>query len=678
MRVFSGLVLEHNLALVLLAGLVCVVGSAVTIRLYRGVLRSQGARRHGVLFLTSVSAGAAIWTTHFVAMLGYQPSAPVSFDPVLTLVSGLIAIGGSAKALWVAASAPGRMGALVGGAMLGLAIAAMHFVGMFAYRVDGPVSWSAPYIVASLMLSCLFGALALGAVKPRAANRLQAASPAALLVAGIVALHFTGMAAFEVIPMGGVSSGTDAAAVRVMALAVAVAGLIIIGTGVSSSLIDTRRIEQSDEQLRHMALHDSLTGLPNRSAFNDELTARIERGRSLAVIGIDLNRFKEINDAWGHEAGDKVLCELSTRLRTVCGERHFPARFGGDEFALITAFDGEEALQDLTARIERAFNATIRFDHVEVCTGASLGVAVYPRDGVDPQTLVRNADLAMYKAKLDRLETVCFYDAALGEKVRERRMLASDLRNAIAGNELALHYQIQTSIRTGAVIGYEALLRWTHPERGPVPPDTFIPLAEANGLILPLGEWVLRRACAEAIEWRDPLKVAVNLSAIQLTHAGLSHQIHQILIDTGLPPERLEIELTETALIKDKAQSLHVMRQIKALGVGVALDDFGTGYSSLDTLRAFPFDKIKLDKSFTDALTDDERTRAMIRAVLSMARTLSIPVLAEGIETERQLDALREESCDEAQGFLLGRPAPLDAATMTSRPAAPVARLRLA
>ena len=666
MRVVSCLFTEHALWLVVLAALMCVLGSAVTVRLYRGVLLSRGASRQGWLFLTAVSAGVAIWITHFIAMLGYEPPAPVSFDPVLTLISGLLAIAGAAISFWVAAHAPGRAGSLVGGALLGLSIAAMHFVGMFAYRVDGLVSWSVGYIVAAIILACLFGALALGAVRPRASTLREAAAPAAFLVTGIVLLHFTGMAAFQVTPMEGVSSGADAEAFQAMALAVAVAGLLIIGTGVSSYLIDAGRMQESDRKLRQMALHDALTGLPNRAAFGEKLRTRIARGRSLAVIGIDLNRFKEINDAWGHEAGDKVLCELSRRLRDICGDSHFPARFGGDEFSVIAAYDGDDALQDLAVRIERAFNEVIRFDPVEVAPGASLGVAVFPRDGADLETLVRNADLAMYKAKMDPLETICFYDSELGEKVRERRMLASDLRNAIARDELALHYQVQTSIRTGAVIGYEALLRWTHPERGDVPPSVFIPLAEANGLILPLGEWVMRRACTEAARWRDPLKVAVNLSAIQLTHAGLPRLVHQILIDTGLAPERLEIELTETALIKDKAKSLHVLRQVKALGVGVALDDFGTGYSSLDTLRAFPFDKIKLDKSFTEALTEDDRTRAVIRAVLSMARTLSIPVLAEGIETPRQFDALRDEACDEAQGFLLGRPAPLDAETMTA------------
>ncbi|MCC5981590.1 MAG: EAL domain-containing protein, partial [Oceanicaulis sp.] len=297
---------------------------------------------------------------------------------------------------------------------------------------------------------------------------------------------------------------------------------------------------------------------------------------------------------------------------------------------------------------------------LEATAGASIGVAIYPRDGEVRDTLVRNADLAMYKAKADPLTTICFYNSELGDAVRERRALAHDLRQAIENNELSLHYQVQTSIETGEIRGYEALLRWRHPVRGNIPPVQFIPLAEANGLILQLGDWVLRRACLDAAAWPEGLKVAVNLSAIQLTHIGLPQQIHQVLIETGLPPARLEIELTETALIKDKAQSLHIMRQIKALGVSIALDDFGTGYSSLDTLRAFPFDKIKMDKSFTDELKTDQRSLAVVRAVLALAKSLGIPVLAEGIETVEQLELLRLEHCDEGQGYLLGRPAPKD------------------
>jgi diguanylate cyclase len=456
--------------------------------------------------------------------------------------------------------------------------------------------------------------------------------------------------------------GADSAAFRAMALSVAVAGMVIVGTGLASYLIDHRTREESDEQLRHMALHDPMTGLPNRTSFNTYLDARLasDTAEGLAVIGIDLNRFKEINDVWGHEAGDAVLCALAERLKAFVGQNHFAARLGGDEFCVILNTESRMGLQERVDAIETLFNQPVQYGEYENATGASLGIAVYPHDGADRDTLIRNADLAMYKAKIDPLLDVCFYDTVLGDEVRERRALANDLRHAIENDELAVHYQVQTSIETGEIRGYEALLRWTHPTLGPIGPDVFIPLAEANGLILPLGEWVLRKACQDAVQWPEPHKVAVNLSAVQLTHSGLARQIQHVLLETGLPVKRLEIELTETALIKDKTQSLHIMRQIKALGVSVALDDFGTGYSSLDILRTFPFDKIKLDKSFTDELESDHRSLAVVRAILALAKSLGIPVLAEGIETVKQLSLLRDEACDEGQGYYLGRPAPMD------------------
>ena len=478
---------------------------------------------------------------------------------------------------------------------------------------------------------------------------------------GIVLLHFTGMAAFMVEPINGYQPGASSEAFSVMAVAVAIAGALILGTGLATFYIEKRMRETSEEQLRHMALHDPLTGLPNRTSFYARLDARLagQVAGQTAVAAIDLNRFKEINDSWGHAAGDHVLCELAERLRKFDGARHFAARLGGDEFCIILKTGDEAELQQLVQQLETLLSLPIAYGALETTTGGSIGVAVFPQDGKDRETLVRNADLAMYRAKSDPLQKVCFYNAEIGEIVRERRQLANDLRHAIDNDELALHYQVQTAIGTGEVRGYEALLRWTHPKLGAISPADFIPLAEANGLILPLGDWVLRKACEDAVSWPHPHKVAVNLSAIQLTHSGLPQQIHQVMIETGLPPARLEIELTETALIKDKVQSLHIMRQIKALGVSIALDDFGTGYSSLDTLRTFPFDKIKLDKSFTDELKTDARSLAVVRAVLALAKSLSIPVLAEGIETEEQLALLHSESCDEGQGFLLGRPAPI-------------------
>ncbi len=662
MRVITCLFTEHNLWLVLLAAAMCVIGSFATLRLGRRATASEATpERLGWQFLTAVCAGSSIWTTHFIAMLGYQPGVPVSFDAALTVISMIIAIAGTGIGILLSAAPLGRLANPLGGAVFGLAIAAMHFTGMFAYRVDGLVSWDQAYITASIILSVTLTALAFMGVK-RWTTGAMSYAPAGILVLAIVALHFTGMAAFEVTPLAGIEHGADSAAFRAMALSIAVAGLVIVGTGMSSYLIDTRVRESSDERLRHMALHDPLTGLPNRTSFNSCLDAWLAEADDggVAVIGIDLNRFKEINDVWGHEAGDAVLCTLANRLKGFVGSTHFAARLGGDEFSVILRTDSRIGLQERVEAIESLFNDPVVFGEYKSATGASLGIAVYPQDGSDRDTLVRNADLAMYKAKVDPLQDVCFYDTGLGEAVRERRALASDLREAIETDQLQLHYQVQTAIGSGEIRGYEALLRWTHPTRGRIGPDDFIPLAEANGLILPLGEWVLRRACEEAMRWPEPHKIAVNLSAVQLTHTGLPQQIHQILMETGLPPARLEIELTETAVIKDRVQSLHIMRQIKALGVSVALDDFGTGYSSLDILRTFPFDKIKLDKSFTEELEHDHRSLAVVRAILALAKSLGIPVLAEGIETVQQLDLLRSEACDEGQGYYLGRPAPMD------------------
>lgn len=660
MRVFTCLFTEHNLWFVLLAAIMCVVGATVTIRLYRQVVRAEGMARVGWAFLAATCAGSAIWTTHFIAMLGYQPGTAVTLDAWLTIASGLIAIGGSGLAFLLATSRALKFAPLFGGALLGLTISAMHFIGMFAYRVDGIVTWDAGYIAAAIAMAVAFAAAALH-LTVRWQGGWRCMVPSLTLVAGIVLLHFTGMAAFMVEPIAGYQSGANSAAFTVMAVAVAIAGVLILGTGLATFYIEKRMREASDAQLRHMALHDPLTGLPNRTSFSARLDARLagQHSGSTAVAAIDLNRFKEINDSWGHAAGDHVLCELAERLRKFDGARHFAARLGGDEFCVILKTADETELQKLVQQLEALLCEPIAYGTLETSPGGSIGVAVYPRDGEDRDTLVRNADLAMYRAKSDPLVNVCFYNSELGEIVRERRQLANDLRHAIDNDELALHYQVQTAIGTGEVRGYEALLRWTHPEKGSISPADFIPLAEANGLILPLGDWVLRKACVDAASWPHPHKVAVNLSAIQLTHIGLPQQIHQVLIETGLPPARLEIELTETALIKDKAQSLHIMRQIKALGVSIALDDFGTGYSSLDTLRTFPFDKIKLDKSFTDELKTDQRSLAVVRAVLVLAKSLSIPVLAEGIETQEQLDLLHLESCDEGQGFLLGRPAPI-------------------
>lgn len=432
--------------------------------------------------------------------------------------------------------------------------------------------------------------------------------------------------------------------------------------GVATDITSSKKAQA---RIAHMALNDALTGLPNRASFSERIDHEIEHaavtGGKVALIAIDLDRFKEINDLQGHGAGDEVLRTLAQRMHAALGDGEFLARIGGDEFSAIQRFQDQAMLEDMLARLEAALREPIRLDDYEVVPGASIGVAIYPDDADNRASLVSNADLAMYRAKGNLAKAVCFYEQSMDESVRSRRALANDLRDAVANNRLTLYYQVQTSVSTGEIKGYEALLRWFHPERGFIPPAEFIPLAEENGLILRLGEWVLRTACREAASWEPAYKVAINLSPVQFAHTDLPRLVLEVLLETGLSPDRLELELTESTIFADRERSLHMLRQIKALGVSIALDDFGTGYSSLDTLRSFPFDKIKLDRSFMTEIESSPEAKAIIRAVLALGKSLRIPVLPEGIETQGQLTLLTVEGCDEAQGYLLGRPAPLDA-----------------
>lgn len=661
-RVLSCIVTEHNLWLVLLAAFVCVSGGWITLNLLRRAENTHGIQRGGWIFLTGVAAGSSIWCTHFVAMLAYEVGAPVAFDPILTMASFLLAIAGCAAGFAVTLSRLPRLAPELGGALVGIAVAGMHYTGMMAYHVDGIVEWDMGYVIASVVLSVAFAVFALN----QAIRRPWRFAPQAALiffVFAVVLLHFTAMTAVSVTPLATGAGIIDTYALKAMAVAVAGGGLLIIGTGVASYMIDERASRESIEKLQHMALNDLLTGLPNRGSFSDYLDNEIEHakedGLKLAVIGIDLDRFKEINDLRGHKAGDQALKAIGRRLLRLVKDGEFVARVGGDEFAAAKRFQSQSELLDFVARLEKTLFEPIRIDDFETATGASIGVAVYPDDGTDQERLISNADLAMYRAKADVGRAVCFYESKMDEAARARHTLAQDLRRAIELDQLDLHYQVQTSVRTGNICGYEVLLRWHHPERGAVPPSEFIPIAEESGTILVIGEWVLRTACREAASWDKPYKIAVNLSPVQFAHADLAKLVHSILLETGLSPDRLELEITESTIIADKTRTLHVLRQIRALGVTIAIDDFGTGYSSLDTLRSFPFDKIKLDRSFMSEVDNSIQAKAIVRAVLTLGKSLEIPVLAEGVETNHQLEILRVEGCDEAQGFFLGRPQPI-------------------
>lgn len=423
---------------------------------------------------------------------------------------------------------------------------------------------------------------------------------------------------------------------------------------------DLRLRKKNEQRIRFLAHHDSLTGLANRAQFNERLEQAIAEtgkihGRRLAVLCLDLDRFKEVNDLFGHAAGDSVLRAVASRVSDVLDDNHMLARLGGDEFAVLMHDVGNPAAAGELA--EKVLNALRASDEQYDRISSSVGIAIYPDDATDAETLLSYADTALYRAKSDGRDMYCFFEAKMGAEVRERRMLEHDLRHALPRGELRLAYQPQQHVVTGAVTGFEALLRWRHPVRGDVSPALFIPIAEESGSITEIGTFVLEEACREAATWKAPLMIAVNVSTIQLYNPDFVQELHEILLRTGLSPARLEIEITETALVRDFNRALMTLRRIKALGIQIAMDDFGTGYSSLSNLRAFPFDKIKIDGSFIKAVDHNAEAATIVRAVLGLGRGLALPVLAEGVETVRELEFLRNESCDQVQGFYVGRPA---------------------
>jgi diguanylate cyclase (GGDEF)-like protein/PAS domain S-box-containing protein len=429
---------------------------------------------------------------------------------------------------------------------------------------------------------------------------------------------------------------------------------------------DLQARKQAEQHIRFLAHHDPLTGISNRSSFNRKLDQEIElalaAGRKLAVLCLDLDRFKEVNDLFGHATGDKTLQSVATRIAGVLDDSQMLARLSGDEFAIILPdLSNPTTAGRLAEVILEVLQTRDKGDtESDVRVSTSIGIAVCPDDATDRHTLLTHADTALYRAKKEGRGTFRFFVAAMGAAVHDRRLLEHDLRQAISSGELRLVYQPLMTIPSRKVVGFEALLRWTHPKRGEVEPSEFIPIAEDAGIILPIGEWVLREACREAATWTEPLTVAVNVSAVQIHNDNFAHVVHEILFETGLPPARLELEVTETALVRDLNRALATLRRIKMLGVRIAMDDFGTGYSSLSNLRAFPFDKIKIDRSFIKSVNVNDQAAAIVRSVLGLGRALNLPVLAEGVETAAELDFLENEKCNEVQGYLLGRPAEAD------------------
>jgi diguanylate cyclase (GGDEF)-like protein len=429
----------------------------------------------------------------------------------------------------------------------------------------------------------------------------------------------------------------------------------------------TRGLEAANQQLRHLATHDALTGLPNRVLLDDRLQqamAHADRDmRSFALLVCDLDRFKLINDSLGHRAGDELLQEVARRLLTVVRAADTVARFGGDEFVLIATSIGDaEDAEALAARVMDVLHAPVRIAAIDIHTSPSIGIAMYPDDGVTMQALLAHADAAMYSAKQHGRGNFRRYAPGMDAGTEERVQLESDLHNAVTQNQFELYYQPKVDTRTGEVRSAEALIRWVHPTRGIVSPAEFIPLAEECGLIGTIGGWVIREACRQTRAWQldgvPTLRVSVNLSASQFRDSGLVDSIRSALDDADLQPRYLEVELTESAVMSDPEKSIAILEQLSAMGVLVSVDDFGTGYSSMSYLRRFPIDKLKIDRVFIDEIVSRQEDASIVRAIVSLAHSLRLKVVAEGVETPAQLDFLKTAGCDEYQGYHFSRPLP--------------------
>jgi diguanylate cyclase (GGDEF)-like protein len=652
----------YHQSLVFLAGTVCLFGTWVGMRHFARARATTGAIRIGWLFMASVGTGAALWASTFISILALDPSLNSGFAPLATGLVLVVAIV-SCLAGFEIGSRHFTLAPEAGGLVMGIGILGMHYIAFHGWHVRGSVHWNAYGVVITFLLGLSLSALSVNRAN-RPVTRYCRHGAAIVLAFMICALHYALTASSHLVSDRSVILPGYLIPATVLAVAVVGAVLLVMGSGFSTYIVDLRTRTESAERINQLSFNDTMTGLPNRIAFNERLAFDAaeshEKAHKLAAFSIDIDGFKDVNDVFGHSAGDLLLIEVASRMRQVLAPGEFLARQSGDEFlGLKMSGNHPHDAQAFAERIAALFAEPFKVREQGVTLTVSIGYSIFPTDSPERDQVLSNAKLAMHRGKTKQRGLICAYHREMDDAARAKRTLARDLHFAIERNELELHYQLQATLDDGRICGSEALMRWQHPKRGMVSPGEFIPLAEESDLIIAMGEWALRTACRDAADGQLPGTVAVNLSAIQFKRDDLAEMIHRILLETGLSPRRLELEVTESTLMSDQTRGLHILRKLKALGISIAMDDFGTGYSSLATLHAFPFDKIKLDQSFVRRLPDDAAAAAIVRTVLALGRSLGIPVLAEGIETGAQWDFLAREACEKGQGYLFAKPAPL-------------------
>jgi diguanylate cyclase (GGDEF)-like protein len=675
---------SYNPLLVLLSLFVAILASYTALDMAGRVAAAQGRAAIWWLSGGASAMGLGIWSMHFVGMLAFKLPIPLGYDVGITLASLAIAIAASAFALWLVSRRELPWQHLLGGALLmGAGVAGMHYTGMAALRMTPGILYDPPMFGLSVLVAVLASGAALWIAfrlrrQPHRARALRVGSAVVMGVA-IVGMHYTGMAA-AAFPLGSVCSvARSGVSAEWLALVIIIVTLAVLAIALVISVLDMRMevrtaalassLAEANQELAYLALHDNLTKLSNRLLLEDRLSQAIRTAdrerRRFVLMFMDLDGFKAVNDVYGHHVGDLLLIDVAQRIVGSVRQQDTVARVGGDEFVVLAQVDDPQDAGTLADALLQVVREPFMAGGHELRVSTSIGIAIYPGDGVSQHDLLTNADAAMYHAKGLGRNAYSFFEPSMNANVHAQLQLAQDLRLAIERNQFVLHYQPKFHAPDGPIAGVEALVRWQHPDRGLISADGFIPLAEKTGLIMPLGAWVLDEACRQMAQWRreghTTWSVAVNLSALQFGHAELIENVRDTLARHALEPHCLVLEITESTAMRDADASLHILQQLDAMGVRISIDDFGTGYSSLLYLKRLPASELKIDRGFVRDLAHDTEDAAIVSAIVALGQTLKLRIVAEGVETTEQQAFLTRLGCDSLQGYLLGRPMTADA-----------------
>ncbi len=669
---------SYSYWLVLLSVIVAIFASYTALDLATRITASKGHSARMWLIGGAFSMGMGIWSMHFIGMLAFSLPIPMGYDVPITLISLVIAIVVSYFALYtVTRSTLSTKNLLVGGVLMGLGIGAMHYTGMAAMEMFPAIQYDALLLVASIAIAIIASHVALWiAFNLRGSEKWMVYAKlgsAVIMGFAITGMHYTGMAAARFAPDSICLTGPSVdnswmagtmAGFTFLILCVTLALSVYDAHMASKTARMAASLKEANEELQRMALQDGLTKLPNRLLLEDRMgqaIANAQRSRSLcAVLFVDLDRFKAVNDTLGHFVGDELLKGVADRLQAAVRSADTVSRLGGDEFVVLLQGVSQDDAARVAGKIVESLAQPFRILAHEMVVTPSIGISMFPHHGQNARTLIVNADAAMYNAKRSGRNNFQFFSDDTATCLPERMEMENDLRHALVRGEFELHYQPSVNVVSNETVGMEALLRWHHPQKGLIMPGDFIPLAEETGLIIPIGAWVLQEACRQTKAWHDKglpkVRVAVNISAIQFHQKNLLECVAQALKKSGLAPQYLEVEITESVVMQKASEAIVTLEQLARMGVHISIDDFGTGYSSLSYLKRFPLHTLKIDRSFVRDLSESADDAAIVSAIIAMAHSLRLKVVAEGVETRDQLRLLHALGSDEYQGYYRSKP----------------------